>query len=232
MELRNAYPGTHATSNAAFLSAAKAKWTESTDYYLGTTIDQVAATADGPRHAAAVAGAVDGPAADGGPVRQRLRLRVSEQPFVVVADHAAAGRGASPTRVRATVRRRRQRGRPPGGAAAAGQPARCVREDITRLQTTLGPEDRARVDQYLDTVREVERRIQKAEAQTTDAPLPDLDRPVGVPAVLRRPRAADVRPAGAGHAGRRHAGHHVPARARDQQPRLHRRSASPIRTTR
>ena len=31
LELRNAYPGTHATSNAAFLSAARAKWTESTD---------------------------------------------------------------------------------------------------------------------------------------------------------------------------------------------------------
>jgi hypothetical protein len=43
MELRNAYPGTHATSNAAFLSAAKAKWTESSDYYLGTTVDQIAA---------------------------------------------------------------------------------------------------------------------------------------------------------------------------------------------
>ena len=43
LELKNAYPGTHATSNAAFLSAAKAKWTESTDYHLGTTVDQVAA---------------------------------------------------------------------------------------------------------------------------------------------------------------------------------------------
>ena len=43
MELKNAYPGTHATSNASFLSAAKAKWTESTDYHLGTTVDQVAA---------------------------------------------------------------------------------------------------------------------------------------------------------------------------------------------
>src|SRR6476620_5461559 len=32
LELQNAYPGTHATSNAAFLSAAKAKLTESTDY--------------------------------------------------------------------------------------------------------------------------------------------------------------------------------------------------------
>src|SRR5262249_33615100 len=43
LELQNAYPGTHATSNAAFLSAAKAKLTESSDYYLGTTVDQIAA---------------------------------------------------------------------------------------------------------------------------------------------------------------------------------------------
>jgi hypothetical protein len=43
LELKKAYPGTHATSNSAFLSAATAKWTESSDYYLGTTVDQVAA---------------------------------------------------------------------------------------------------------------------------------------------------------------------------------------------
>src|SRR6266576_6332968 len=43
LELQNAYPGSHATSNSAFLSAAKAKLTESSDYYLGTTVDQIAA---------------------------------------------------------------------------------------------------------------------------------------------------------------------------------------------
>ena len=76
------------------------------------------------------------------------------------------------------------------GGSAADRAPRCgagslldwVRDDITRLQGTLGPEDRTRVDQYLDTVREVERRIQKAESSTADQPLPDLDRPVGVPA--------------------------------------------------
>src|SRR6185503_16845368 len=41
--LQNAYPGTHDTSNAAFLSAALAKHTESSDYALGTTVDQIAA---------------------------------------------------------------------------------------------------------------------------------------------------------------------------------------------
>ena len=41
--LEKSYPGTHDTSNTAFLSAAFAKHTESSDYYLGTTVDQVAA---------------------------------------------------------------------------------------------------------------------------------------------------------------------------------------------
>src|SRR3954469_7911703 len=43
MRLLNAYPGTHDTSNSAFLSAASSKHTESSDYFLGTTVDQVAA---------------------------------------------------------------------------------------------------------------------------------------------------------------------------------------------
>ena len=43
LELKNAYPGSHATSNSAFLSAATAKRTESSDYFLGTTVDQIAA---------------------------------------------------------------------------------------------------------------------------------------------------------------------------------------------
>ena len=94
-----------------------------------------------------------------------------------------------------------------------------VTEEISRLKNQLGPADRARVGQYLETVREVERRIQKAEAATDDT-LPDLDRPVGVPAVLRRPRPADVRPPGAGAPGGRHPGHHLPARPRDQHPDL------------
>ena len=57
-----------------------------------------------------------------------------------------------------------------------------VTDEIARLKNQLGPADRARVGQYLDTVREVERRIQKAEADAKDNALPDLDRPVGVPA--------------------------------------------------
>src|SRR5205814_2552830 len=56
-----------------------------------------------------------------------------------------------------------------------------MQEDISRLQSKLGSSDRTKVSEYLDTVREVERRIQKAEADTTESHMPDLDRPVGVP---------------------------------------------------
>ena len=57
-----------------------------------------------------------------------------------------------------------------------------VSEEFTRLQTMLGPGDRAKVSQYLESVREVERRIERAEADAKDNSLPDLDRPTGVPA--------------------------------------------------
>ena len=49
------------------------------------------------------------------------------------------------------------------------------------LQRDLGPNDRVRVDEYLDAVRDIERRIQKAEEQS-GRELPEVDQPAGVPA--------------------------------------------------
>ena len=51
------------------------------------------------------------------------------------------------------------------------------------LQRELGASDRSKVNEYLDTVRELERRIQTAEAKAAQNTMPDLDRPLGVPAV-------------------------------------------------
>jgi hypothetical protein len=53
-------------------------------------------------------------------------------------------------------------------------------ESARRLQSNLGARDRSRLGQYLDGVREIERRIQRAEAQATTNPI-DLDAPVGPP---------------------------------------------------
>lgn len=51
---------------------------------------------------------------------------------------------------------------------------------ITALKSRLGGADRQKIEQYLDSIRDVERRIQVASTTTTDG-LPKADRPVGVP---------------------------------------------------
>jgi hypothetical protein len=56
-----------------------------------------------------------------------------------------------------------------------------VTEEAARLGGSLGPSDRTKLTEYLDAIRDVERRIQKAESQS-DRELPVVDRPAGAPA--------------------------------------------------
>lgn len=56
-----------------------------------------------------------------------------------------------------------------------------VLEESNRLSGKVGTPDRVKVDEYLDAVRDIERRIQLAESQI-DRDIPALDRPVGIPA--------------------------------------------------
>jgi hypothetical protein len=57
-----------------------------------------------------------------------------------------------------------------------------VTEEMARLQRTLGNGDRAKVNEYVEAVRDIERRIEQSETQSTRTALPDtLDRPVGIP---------------------------------------------------
>ena len=56
-----------------------------------------------------------------------------------------------------------------------------VRDEVTRLQGTLGRSDRVKLVEYLEAIRDVERRIQKAEEQS-DKTLPLVDHPAGIPA--------------------------------------------------
>ena len=57
----------------------------------------------------------------------------------------------------------------------------AVTESFGRLEKRLGASDRRAVSDYLDAVREVERRIQKAEDNNANAPLPTVVQPAGVP---------------------------------------------------
>jgi hypothetical protein len=57
-----------------------------------------------------------------------------------------------------------------------------IGSEVSRLQKELGAADRARLGDYLDDVREIERRIQKIEAQNSTGDLRDLPgAPIGVP---------------------------------------------------
>jgi hypothetical protein len=54
-------------------------------------------------------------------------------------------------------------------------------EAIAGLKKKIGPQDRSRMEQYLEAVRDVERRLQRAEEQA-DVELPLVEKPVGIPA--------------------------------------------------
>ena len=52
---------------------------------------------------------------------------------------------------------------------------------IDRLQTGLGARDRSKLSEYLDAIRDIERRLQKAEQQNAEMKLPQMQRPSAMP---------------------------------------------------
>jgi Protein of unknown function (DUF1552) len=184
LELRNAYTtGNHASANCAFLSCAKAKRTEGSDYQLGTTVDQIAAQHIGSSTAipslelgtdliAQVGNCDNGYACA---YQNNLSWSSPTTPLPTEADPRVVferlfGDGGKPERRLAELHK-------------SGSILDWMTADMARLQRELGSGDRATLGQYLDSVREVERRIQKAEQQSDQRVLPDLDRPATVPAV-------------------------------------------------
>ena len=69
-----------------------------------------------------------------------------------------------------------------------------VQQDLARLSRDVGAQDRARLDDYLDHVRETEKLIERAEQQASvDLEIPDA--PDRHPGSVRRPRWAAIRAA-------------------------------------
>ena len=184
LRLEQSYPGTHDTANAGFLSAAFAKHTESSDYYLGTTADQVAAKQIGRDTQL-----------------PSLELAMDLNPLAGVCNNGYACvyqnclAWSSPTtplpseaHPRVVFERLFGEGESADGRRAALRARSSLldsfSDDIARLKRRVGMTDRVRVDQYLDTIREIERQIQRAEAGAASNPMPDVDRPVGVPAAF------------------------------------------------
>ncbi|MBK1826026.1 DUF1552 domain-containing protein [Haloferula rosea] len=181
LELQPAYPGTHATSNAAFLSAARAKRTESSDYFLGVTADQIAAKQIGQgTQLPSLELAMDlmetvGQCDNGYACVYQNNLSWSSPTTPLPAEahprlvfESLFGEGGTHRERINSLKRR-------------ASLLDAVRDDLASLKRTLGAGDRAKMDEYLEAVRDVERRIQLAESTAKDAPR-DMERPVGVPA--------------------------------------------------
>lgn len=185
LELQPAYPGTHATSNSAFLSAAQARQTESADYFLGTTVDQIAAQHIGKEtQLSSLEMSMDlmqtvGQCDNGYACVYQNNLSWSSPTTPLPAEahprlifESLFGEGGTAQERRSALKKK-------------ASLLDFMNDDLQSLKRELGPADRSKIDDYLTSIREIERRIQKAEAATRDEALPDLDRPDGVPASYR-----------------------------------------------
>ena len=106
-----------------------------------------------------------------------------------------------------------------------------VSDDLADLQRGSRRARSRRLTEYLDDVREIERRIQRAEQQTTpSSTVPDA--PVGVPDSFEEHVGADVRSAGARLSGGPDARVHLHDGARVQPADLSADRRAPSRTTR
>jgi hypothetical protein len=171
----------HAAASSGWLSGAVPKHTEGEDYRIGTTIDQLLARQIG---------------------------QASQFPSIEFAteDYTGYVGGCTPgyacayqntiswatptTPLPMEINPRTAFERLFGDGGSADSRRRIAEEDRSildsiagearKLQGGLGVHDRTRVADYLDHVREIERRIQTAETQHTTA-LSVIDKPLGIP---------------------------------------------------
>jgi hypothetical protein len=171
----------HARSSPTFLSGVHPRRTEGEDIRAGITIDQIAAQHIGQstrypslelttEDMTGVVGACDTGYSCSYMNTISWRTPTTPLPMEInprVVFERLFGDGGTPAERRASV-----------------QEDRSILDEITReipgLQNDLGPRDRARLSDYLDNVREIERRLQIAERQSaTSLAVPGT--PIGVP---------------------------------------------------
>jgi hypothetical protein len=172
--------GDHAVSAAGFLTGVWPKRTEAEDVYANTSIDQVVAQQIGQE-------------------TPFPSLEVATEDFTGYVGACSPGFNCAylntiswktpstplPMDINPRVVFERMFD---GGATAAQRASRMreqrslldsISEEASRLQRSLGTRDRARVSDYLDNIREIERRLERAEAHAAGDVT--FDAPVGVP---------------------------------------------------
>ncbi len=174
--------GDHFRSSAVFLTQCHPKQTQGSDVFAGTSLDQFyAAKVGGDTPIPSMQLCIEAIDQAGGCAygyscvyTDSISWASPKEPLPMIRDPRAAfdqlfGVGATPAE-RAT---RRQRDK---------SILDFITGEVAKLQKDLGPADRARLSEYLDDVREIERRIQKVEASNSTGEQRELPgAPVGVP---------------------------------------------------
>jgi hypothetical protein len=173
--------GTHAVSTSTWLTGSAPKRTESEDFYAGTSLDQM------------ISGIIGKDT-----VFPSLEIATEDQAGYIGACDVGyscaymstiAWKGPTtplPMEINPRVIFERMFGRPgtPEDRLARMRADQSildsVRQDVASLQRGLGARDRGRLNEYLEHVREIESRIQRAERQTSEE-IRVPDAPVGVP---------------------------------------------------
>jgi hypothetical protein len=174
--------GDHFRSSAVFLTQAHPKQTQGSDVFVGPSMDQIYAQRlgqDTPIPSMQLC--IENIDQSGGCAygytcvyTDTISWASASEPLPMVRDPRAAfdqlfGFGATPEE-RAQQRR------------ADRSVLDWILSQVDGIRQTLGPSDRARLNEYLDDVREIERRIQKVEAHNRSGEVRELpEAPAGVP---------------------------------------------------
>ena len=175
-------PGDHARATATFLSGVHPHKTGGTDFHLGISADQIAAKELGKYTQLA-----------------SLELGLEPQPLAGNCDSgytcaymSMSWRGpTSPLPAEVNPRTVFERLFGEGDSTdAAARTSRLehqksvldyVTGSLSRLRTRIGAGDTHKLEEYLEAVRDIERRIQRAEEQNATLVLPSIERPGAIP---------------------------------------------------
>ena len=174
--------GDHFRSSAVFLTQQHPKQTEASDVYVGTSLDQMHAQRFGQdtpipsmqlciENVDQAGGCAYGYACV---YTDTISWASPTEPLPMIRDPRIAFDqlfGAGGTAEERAERRRTSR-----------SILDWIARDVARLKRELRPSDRLRIDQYLENVREIERRIERIEAHNTSGEPRELpEAPAGVP---------------------------------------------------
>ncbi|PYR38151.1 MAG: hypothetical protein DMF90_04325 [Acidobacteria bacterium] len=173
--------GDHTRGSATWLSGVRPKLTEGADVAAGVTVDQIAAGVLGADTLL--------PSIELG-LDPNFRVGNCENGYSCVYMNTLSWRTPTtplPAEInpRAVFEQLFGEGGTPAERTARMRRNRSILDEVAgqmrALQKTLGPSDRATVDDYVESVREIERRLDRAERSDAGSGLPPLDRPMGVP---------------------------------------------------